>query len=103
MKRVVTTNATILCSHGGRVVLDAHQHAVTAGGSLMLRDGDLVGRAISGCGKKKRKCTIVVGATGTNPNVLVAGQPVHLESLTGVTNGGGTIRVVDPGQATVLA
>lgn len=103
MTRVVNTNATILCSHGGRVVLEAMQHVVEAQGSLVLREGDLVGRPIVGCGKSKRKCTRVLSATGVNPNVIVAGRPVHLETLTGTTNGSGTLHVADPGLTAVFA
>ncbi len=103
MKRVVTTNATILCSHGGRVVLDAGQQIASSEGSLILREGDVVGRPIVGCGRKKKRCTTVVSATGTSPTLTVVGRPAHLETLTGMTNRGGTIRVVDPGQSIVLA
>lgn len=103
MQRVVTTNATILCSHGGRVVLSAAQDTVEAGASLVLRMGDLVGLPIEGCRKSKRRCTRVLSATGTSANVSVQGQLVHTEILTGTTNGSGTLHVADPGQSDVFA
>ncbi len=107
---MVTTDATILCSHGGRVVLSARQETVTAGGAHALREVGLDGAPVAGCphgGKGKKPCEHVVR---TDPGagaqrVPVAGRPVLLDTLSGVTDSvpPGTIRVVDPGQAIVEA
>lgn len=101
---VLTTNATILCSHGGRVVLSAKQDSVEAHGSFVLREGDLIGLPIEGCRKPKRPCTTVLTVVlGVNPRVRAQGAAVHLPTLTGTTDGPGTLSVVDPGQTTVQA
>ena len=49
MGLVVTTNATILCAHGGRVTLTPRQTTVTIQGGPVLRETDLVGAPILGC------------------------------------------------------
>ncbi len=104
MTLVVTTNATILCKHNGRVMLDAKQQVVTSDGSLILREGDLVGQPIMGCEKSKGKCTTVASTTGGVSRTLqVVGRAAHLETLKGATDKGATIYVMDPGQTTIHA
>ena len=111
MPPIVTTNATILCSHGGRVVLTPHQmEAVIQGGSILC-DPDLVGAPIAGCAQpattSSKPCMTVVSVLpgSTAPTVTIGGRPAYTSALTGMTDGvpPGTISVVDPGQATVSA
>jgi hypothetical protein len=110
MPLLVTTNATILCAHGGRVVLTPKQTTVTAGGAPILRETDLIGAPIAGCAQPpspgSKPCTTVVSVipgTGTSTTAFVGGLPAHTQTLSGVTDGvpPGTIMVVDPGQTTV--
>ena len=49
MPSIVTTNDTILCSHGGTVVLTPKQTVVVAQGGAVLRETDLIGAPIVGC------------------------------------------------------
>ena len=110
MPLLVTTNATILCAHGGRVVLTPKQTTVTAGGGPILRETDLMGAPIAGCAQPpspgSKPCTLVVSVipgSGTSQMAFVGGLPAHTQTLSGLTDGvpPGTIMVVDPGQTTV--
>ena len=111
MGLVVTTNATILCAHGGRVTLIPRQTTVTIQGNPVLRETDLIGAVIAGCAQapsvSTKPCTTVVLVTpgGSAPTVTAGGMPVHTQALTGMTDGvpPGTIQVVSPGQTTVQA
>ena len=111
MALVVTTNATILCAHGGRVTLTPRQTTVTIAGGAVLRETDLMGAPIVGCAQvpsvSTKPCTTVVTVMpgGSAPTVSAGGMPVHTQSLTGMTDGvpPGTIQVVSPGQTTVQA
>ena len=49
MGLVVTTNARIVCAHGGQVTLAPRQTTVTIDGGAVLREGDLIGAPIVGC------------------------------------------------------
>jgi hypothetical protein len=111
MPLIVTTNATILCSHGGQVVLAPHQtEAVIQGGSILC-DPDLMGAPIAGCAQpastSSKPCTTVVAVLpgSTAPTVTVGGRPAYTSALTGMTDGvpPGTISVVDPGQTVASA
>jgi len=109
MPPLVTTNATILCSHGGRVTLVPRQTAVMAGGAPVLCEPDLVGAPIVGCPQisaTTKPCTTVVSTipgASTSPRVQVQGRPAYVATLNGVTDGvpPGTLTVVNPGQTTV--
>lgn len=111
MPQVVTTNARIVCSHGGQVTLIPKNPTVTAGGAPVVRETDLVGAPIVGCAQapstNTKPCTMVVSTLpgGSAPLVAAGGMPVHIDSLSGVTDGvpPGTISVVSAGQATVSA
>jgi hypothetical protein len=111
MPPVVTMNATIICAHGGQVMLRPGQPTVMAGGGLVLCEGDLVGAPIVGCAQppspSTKPCTMVVSTLpgGSMPTVLAGGRPVHIATLTGMTDGvpPGVIQVVSPGQMTVQA
>ena len=111
MAFVVTTNARIVCAHGGQVTLIPRQSTVTAGGAPVLRETDIMGAPIVGCAQpptvSSKPCTLVVSILpgGSAPTVSAGGMPVHLASLTGMTDGvpPGTVMVVSPGQSTVQA
>lgn len=111
MPPIVTTNDTIMCIHGGIVVLTPKQGAVTASGGAVLRETDLIGAPIVGCTQpptiSSKPCTTVVSTLpgGSAPTVLVGGLPAHVSTLSGITDGvpPGTISVVAPGAPTVEA
>lgn len=111
MPPIVTTNDTIMCIHGGTVVLTPKQGVVTASGGAVLRDTDLIGAPIVGCAQpptiSSKPCTTVVSTLpgGSAPTVLVGGLPAHVSTLSGITDGvpPGTISVVAPGAPTVQA
>jgi hypothetical protein len=111
MPPIVTSNATILCVHGGKVTLIPKQMQVLAGGGPILCEPDLVGSPIVGCAlvpsPSTKPCTAVVSTLpgSTSLKVVVGGRPAYVASLSGMTDGvpPGTIMVVDPGQTTVQA
>ena len=111
MGLVVTTNARIVCAHGGQVTLSPRQATVTIDGGAVLREGDLVGAPIVGCAQpppgSSQPSTAVVSTQpgGSSPPVSARGLPVHLDSLSGMTDGvpPGVISVVFAGQTTVQA
>jgi hypothetical protein len=108
---VVTSNARIVCAHGGQVTLIPKQPTVTIQGGAVLRETDLMGSPIVGCAQpptvSSKPCTLVVSVMpgGSAPTVSVVGMPAHLDSLMGMTDGvpPGTISVLSAGQATVQA
>ena len=109
MPFVVTSNATIVCAHGGRVTLMPRQTTVTAGGAPVLRETDIMGAPIVGCAQPPsvatKPCTTVVSVLpgGSAPTVSAGGMPVHIDTLSGITDGvpPGTVMVVSPGQTSV--
>ena len=111
MSFLVTTNARIMCAHGGQVTLAPRQTTVTVGGAPVLRETDLIGAPIVGCAQpptvSSKPCTLVVSVMpgGSAPTVAAGGMPVHLDRLTGMTDGvpPGTVSVVFAGQTTVQA
>jgi hypothetical protein len=111
MPPIVTTNDTVICTHGGTVVLTPKQGTVTAGGGALLRETDLIGAPIVGCTQppsiSSKPCTTVVSTLpgGSAPAVLVGGLPAHVSTLSGITDGvpPGTISVVASGAPTVQA
>lgn len=111
MPPVITSNATILCSHGGRVTLVPHQDTTLIQGGMVLAEPDLVGAVIVGCAQPPspgtKPCTTVVSTLpgSTSPKATVAGRPAYIATLTGITDGvpPGTLVVADPGQSVVEA
>jgi len=111
MPFVVTSNARILCIHGGQVQLVPKQTTVTIQGGAILRETDIMGAPIIGCAQPPsvatKPCTTVVSVLpgGSAPTVTAGGMPVHLDMLSGITDGvpPGTVMVVSPGQTTVQA
>jgi len=105
MPPIVTSNATIMCVHGGRVMVTPRQMKVQIQGGSVMCLPDLIGAPIVGClqppSPSTKPCTIVVSTpSGFSPKVLVDGRPVYLATLTGITDGvpPGTILVATPGQ-----
>jgi hypothetical protein len=102
---LLTTNATIMCPHGGRVVITPKQAQVSADGALLLCEPDLVGTPIVGCAQPPspgtKPCTLVVSTLpgSSSPTITVAGRPVYLDTLTGMTDGvpPGILMVVNSG------
>ncbi len=111
MPPVLTSSATVMCSHGGRVTLIPRQVTVGIQGGMVMCEPDLMGAPIVGCAQPPtpttKPCTAVVSTLpgSSNPRVLVAGRPVYLATVQGVTDGvpPGTLLVVFPGQAAVQA
>lgn len=111
MPFVVTTNARIVCVHGGQVQLSPRQTTVTIQGAPVLRETDIMGSPIVGCAQpptiSSKPCTTVVAVLpgGSAPTVTAGGMPVHTDVLSGMTDGvpPGTVMVVSAGQTTVQA
>jgi hypothetical protein len=111
MPPVVNANATIMCSHGGRVVLIPRQMTVLAQGGPMMCEPDLVGAPIAGCAQPPtpltKPCTTVVATFpgSTSLKAKVGGRPVYVATITGLTDGvpPGSLVVVFPGQTVVQA
>lgn len=111
MPFVVTSNAVIICAHGGKVTLIPKQMTVTAGGAPVMCEGDIMGSPIVGCVQpptpSTKPCTLVASTLpgGSSLKVTAGGKPVHIQTLSGMTDGvpPGVIQVVSPGQQTVQA
>ncbi len=111
MPPIVTSNATIMCVHGGQVTLIPKQTKVQIAGGYVLCEGDLSGAPIVGCAQPPspgtKPCTMVISTLpgSSAPTVMVLGRPVLLATLTGMTDGvpPGTIMVASPGQTSVQA
>jgi hypothetical protein len=111
MPSVVTSNDVIMCSHGGTVMVTPKQATVQAQGGAVLRDTDLIGAPIVGCAQpptiSSKPCTTVLSTLpgSTAPTVQAGGLPVHVSTLTGLTDGvpPGTISVVSPSAPLVSA
>jgi hypothetical protein len=111
MPPVVTRNASILCSHGGRVTLVPSQTQVLIQGSEILCEPDLVRAPIVGCAQpatsNTKPCTLVLSTApgSSSPKVAVGGRPAYVATLSGLTDGvpPGLVSVRDPGQTVVQA
>ena len=111
MPPVVTSNATIMCTHGGQVTLIPKQTHVVIQGGAVLCEGDLIGAPIVGCAQAPsagtKPCTSVVSTLpgSTSPQVIAAGRPVYVATVSGITDGvpPGSLIVANPGQTSVQA
>ena len=109
MPPIVTTNAVIMCAHGGQVTLIPKQTQVTIQGGAILCEPDLVGSPIVGCAQPPTPatvpCTVVLSTLpgSTSLKVMVDGRPAYVATLSGLTNGvpPGTLIVSFPGQTIV--
>jgi hypothetical protein len=109
MGPLLTSDAVILCIHGGKVTPIPSQAKVLIGGAPVLVVTDLIGAPIAGCTlpptPASKPCTTVVSVLpgSWSPKVLVGGRPALVATATGLTDGvpPGTFQVVFPGQVTV--
>jgi hypothetical protein len=103
---LVTTNATIMCMHGGRVTIAPRPGKALVQFGAVLCEPDLVGAPIVGCtlapSTNTKPCTSVVGIQpgGTSLKVKVGGRPAYVVSLVGITDSlpPGVASVQNPGQ-----
>src|SRR5262245_10764839 len=108
MPFVLTSNAILMCPHGGHVQVIPQQFKVLAGGAPVLRVIDLEGAPIIGCPVPPTPatvpCTAVDVVTPTS-TVLVLGEPVLVDPVVALTDGvpPGPVTVIEPGQAIVQA
>lgn len=109
---VLTTNAVIMCSHGGRVTIVPRPGRLVAQAGTVLCEGDLLGAPIVGClqpaSQNSKPCTAVVSTTpgaSTSPKLLVGGRPAYTAALSGLTDGvpPGALKVASPGQIHLTA
>ena len=93
---IITTNAKIMCAHGGQVTLIPKQFKVLAGGAPVVCLGDLVGAPIVGCAQPPTPTTapcvtvvseIPIPMVGMSPKVMVMAKPVLLAGINGITSG----------------
>jgi hypothetical protein len=111
MPPLLTSNASISCVHGGRVLVKPGQLTVTVEGGAVLCEPDLVGSPIAGCTvpptPSSKPCTLVTATFpgSSNPKVRVGGRPVFLATLQGLTDGvpPSPLVVQYPGQSRVQA
>jgi predicted cobalt transporter CbtA len=109
MPPIVTSNAVIMCAHGGQVTLIPKQTQVMIQGGAVLCEPDLVGAPIVGCAQppspSTKPCTMVVSTLpgSTSLKVIVGGRPAYVATLNGLTDGvpPGALIVTSPGQMTV--
>ena len=111
MPLVLTSGATLLCPHGGRVVIRPSQQRVTVDGQPVVCRPSLEGAPIAGCLQpptpSTKPCTLLVATNpgSTSEVVSVDGMAAYLSTLTGMTDGvpPGIVSVADAGQRTVQA
>jgi hypothetical protein len=110
MPAILTSNAQVMCIHGGQVMLRPTQTVVQVGGGFALCLPDLLSMPIVGCpqmGPGIVPCTLAVvtdPVITASPKVMVQGRPAYVVTQIGVpggvTNGvpPGMIICVNPGQ-----
>jgi hypothetical protein len=105
VSRIITTKATIKCTHGGVVTPVPTDQKVVIDGGVVLCEGDLDQAPIFGCpqaGPGIKPCTSVASITpdSVSRKVNVGGRGVYLDALDGLTDGSppGGVMVVDAGQ-----
>jgi len=111
MPPLLTTNAVLMCPHGGQVTLLPRQLQVLAQGAPVLRLVDLIGAPIVGCLQPPTPatvpCTAVVAPLpgSTSLVVTINGIPALIATATALTNGvpPGVVTVISPGQFAVQA
>lgn len=111
MPPILTAQAVITCAHGGQVKPIPSQFKVTIGGAPVLCVPDLLGAPIVGCSQPPtpatKPCTTLVQVLpgSWSMKVTVAGKPVYLATLAGLTDGlpPSPVMVMSPGQVKVQA
>jgi hypothetical protein len=108
MAKVLTTAATVVCSHAssGTVKVGDGQAALKVDGNAVLVKGDVVGKTISDCNVQTTNttspCTTAgLLAAGEATKLKVKGKSVLLATATGATDSvpPGTWSVTKAGQA----
>jgi len=108
---VLTSEAVIMCAHGGNVQLIPHQEKVTIQGAPVLCLGDLLAAPIVGCpvvvSPTTKPCTTVAAPLpgSVSTTMFIEGMPVHLDSFTAATDGvpPAIVSVASAGQEIVQA
>jgi hypothetical protein len=111
MPAVLTTSSTLKCAHGGTLQVQASTSQLSAAGSPVLVEADLLAATIPDCPNKNPvagllPCVTVTSVLlGQSTNLAVAGQAVLLENATGLTSSTppGTWQVVSAGQTVLEA
>ena len=90
--RLLTLDALMVCAHElGKVGLVPTQRWVTVQGRPVLVRADPEGRPIAGCpniGPTIKPCTLTLAVQkGYSDFIRINGQPVCLDSVTGLTDG----------------
>lgn len=111
--RWLTQDAVLACEHGGRVKVDTTQDFVRIAGRLVLVEPNPESRSIAGCPNSNpvigiRSCLHTLKVRqGYSQFVRIAGEPVCLDSIEGLTDGTppGLVKykVRDPAQTLVEA
>ena len=111
MPPILTSQAVIMCAHGGQVRPIPGQMQVTIQGAPVLCVPDLLGAPIAGCAvpptPATKPCTLVAATFpgSWSLKVSVAGRPAYLATLAGLTDGvpPSPLVVVFPGQVLIQA
>jgi hypothetical protein len=103
MGKVLTTDAVIVCTHGGTIkASSAGQSLLEIDGKPVLVAGDLVNLTVSGCPFAQNPCATTTSMTAGEATAMeIDGKAVLLESAKGDTSGGVPWLVVSPGQSTL--
>ncbi|MEV5043488.1 hypothetical protein AB0N20_02025 [Streptomyces griseoincarnatus] len=90
MPKVLTTAAQLVCAHQGQLVVQASTSALTAGGSPVLVQTDILAATVAGCtnnGPGLKPCLKVTSVVaGQSRTLAVSGQPVMLDTALGLTD-----------------
>lgn len=92
MPNVLTEASKLQCSHGGTVKVQASQHKLKVDGHAVLVQADLLAATVTNCPNTNApagqspclKVTSIISGIATE--LMVDGQPVMLETATGLTN-----------------
>lgn len=107
---LLRSDAMLLCDHLGRVAVAPSQRWVSIEGVPVLVHADPEGQGIAGCtnAASGKICTLTTRAAverGYSTLLRIDGEPVCLDSFTGLTDGmpagAARYRVVRPGQSLV--
>jgi hypothetical protein len=91
MANVLTEASSVTCGHEGTVATSGDGRLKVQGSSVLLQAG-VTGKMVSGCktasSNSTSPCASVTSlASGTASKLMIGGQPVLLQGITGVTNG----------------
>jgi hypothetical protein len=90
MPAVLTAASQLVCAHQGQLLVQASTSALTAGGSPVLVQADLLAATVAGCTNNspgQKPCLKVTSITaGLSRTLTVSGQPVMLETAQGLTD-----------------